>query len=255
MRPAAVGFQCPECVAEGARTVRQPRTMAGGLLPSQAGRTTIVIIAICVVAFIGELATGGTGGRLYEWGGMLPATAVDPSGQVLTGVDDGGWWRLLTSAFLHAGVLHLALNMYGLYLFGPLLEQLLGVRRFVAMYLTTAVAASAFVYVLGPERGITVGASGALFGLFAVALVLLARRGNDVRTLLVLLAINVAFSVLVPGISWQAHLGGFLCGLVLALAFAFAPRNRAVVVHAATFVAVWVLLAVVLVVRTAQLTA
>jgi membrane associated rhomboid family serine protease len=253
MRPASVGFHCPECVSEGAKSIRQPRTMAGGLLPGQVGRVTMVIIAINVAMYVLTIATGGNNARFFEWGAMLPNSAVGSSGVVLTGVDDGGYWRLLTSAFLHENLLHIAFNMYAIYVFGPMLEQLLGLRRFIAMYLTTAVAASVAVYILGPERGLTIGASGAVFGLFAVALILLVRRGEDVRFLLVLLAINALLS-LRGGISWQGHLGGFVCGALLGLAFAYVPRNRATVVHALVFAAVWVLLLAGLVVRTAQLT-
>ena len=105
-------------------------------------------------------------------------------------VADGDYWRLLTAAFLHGSLLHIAFNMYALYLFGPFVEKALGTVRFIAAYLTTAIASSVFVYWLERPELPTIGASGAVFGLFGMALLLLLRAKQDVTTLLVLLAIN-----------------------------------------------------------------
>ncbi|MDO9379850.1 MAG: rhomboid family intramembrane serine protease [Nocardioidaceae bacterium] len=256
MRPASVGFQCPECVAEGAKTVRQPRTVAGGLVPRQVGLVTYVLIGLNVAAFLVELATGGVNGTFVQWGAMLPQSAIDPgSGQLLRGVADGAWWRPVTSAFLHANILHIAFNMYALYLFGPLLERWLGTVRFVAMYLTCAVGASLVVYVLSNPLSFALGASGAVFGLFGVALVMMHQRSYDVRTLLVLLAINGGITFLVPGISWQAHVGGLATGLVLGAAFAYAPRQSRGLVQWGTFAALWVLIVAGYVLQTMALSA
>src|SRR5699024_808745 len=159
MHPASVGFHCPECVRQATRSVRAPRTMAGGLLPRQAGRATITLIGINIAAFLATLATGGTNGELSRGGAMLSVSAVDPqTGQVLTGVADGGYWRLITSAFLHTGILHILFNMYALYIFGPLLERYLGTLRFLVMYFTVALGGSVLVYWLSPERTLTIGA-------------------------------------------------------------------------------------------------
>ncbi|MGH3359681.1 MAG: rhomboid family intramembrane serine protease, partial [Nocardioidaceae bacterium] len=129
MRQASVGFQCPECVSEGARTVRQPRTVAGGIAPRHVGLVSFILIGINVVAFLAQLATGGNDGAVTHWGEMLSVSALvrGTDGVVLlNGVADGGWWRIVTSGFLHFGVLHIVLNMYALYLFGPMLERMLG---------------------------------------------------------------------------------------------------------------------------------
>ncbi len=225
MRDASVGFQCPSCIDEGRKSVRQPRTMAGGLVSTTVGRVSVVLIGINVAAYVLQLATGGGDGEVFRQGAMISQTGTMADGEVLTGVADGGWWRLLTSAFLHSGTLHLAFNMYALYLFGPFVEKALGTWRFVVAYLTMALVASVFVYVLSDPRVITVGASGAIFGLFALALVLQLKAKVDVTGLLVLLGINVVLS-LRANISWQGHLGGFLAGLVLAGAVAYVPRPR-----------------------------
>ncbi len=110
-------------------------------------------------------------------------------------------------------MLHIAFNMYALYLFGPFVERALGTWRFIAAYLTMAVVSSVFVYcALEPRGTLTIGASGAIFGLFGMALVLLLKAKQDVRSLLVLLAIN-AFISTQGNISWQGHLGGFIVGV------------------------------------------
>jgi membrane associated rhomboid family serine protease len=224
MRDASVGFQCPSCIAEGSKSVRSARTMAGGLVSSTAGRVSMVLIAINVAAYVLQVATGGFDGEVYRQGAMLAETRFTRDGAQLTGVADGAWWRLVTSAFLHGGLLHLAFNMYALYLFGPFVERALGAWRFAAGYLTMAVFSSVVVYVLSPPGTTTVGASGAIFGLFALTLVLQLRARVDVTGLLVLLGINAVLS-LRANISWQGHLGGFLAGLVLGAAVAWSPKR------------------------------
>jgi len=242
MRDASVGFQCPECVAEGSKSVRAPRTLAGGAVSAREGVVTMTLLGINVVAFVLQLATEGRDNSLFQMGAM--------HGYSVALGDD--YWRLLTAAFLHGGFLHIAFNMYALYLFGPFVERALGTWRFVVAYLTMAVASSVFVYWLTEPQIPTIGASGAVFGLFGMALVLLIRAKQDVRTLLVLLAIN-GFISLQGNISWQGHLGGFVTGLVLGAAVAYAPRGRRPAVLTATFVITWLAIAAAVVVRTAQL--
>jgi membrane associated rhomboid family serine protease len=252
MRDASVGFQCPSCIAEGAKSVRTPRTIAGGTVSARPGVATFTIIGVNVVVFLLTLAWGGTRGTLFDGGAMIAQTAQDASGNVLTGVSDGGYWRLLTAAFLHSGAGHLIFNMFTLVLFGPMVEQILGVRRFVAAYLTTAIGSSVFVYWLSPPLTPTIGASGAVFGVLGLTLVLLIRTGNDLRGLLVLLAIN-AFYSLRPGISWEGHLGGFVVGVVLGAVLAYAPRENRTTWQVGGFVVVWVAMLIAVLARTAQL--
>lgn len=250
MRDAAVGFQCPACVREGAKSVRAPRTIAGGAIPAREGLVTMVVIVLNVAVFV--LTDIARIGPVTEAGAMVAANVMDGSGQVYPGVADGGYWRLLSSAFLHAGLLHILFNMYGLYLFGPYVERSLGMVRFVAAYVTMAVVASVFVYWLSDPRSFTVGASGAVFGLFGLALILLLRSRQDVRGLLVLLAINAVISTQ-GNISWQGHLGGFVAGCVLGAAFAYAPRERRTLVHVGVFTVLWVGVVVGVATRTTSL--
>jgi membrane associated rhomboid family serine protease len=241
MRDASVGFQCPSCVAEGAKTVRSARTIAGAAISGRPGVVSMTLIGLNVVAYLVTLATGGQGGKFFENGAMWSY-----------GVADGDYWRLLTSAFLHENVLHIAFNMYALYLFGPFVERALGTWRFIAAYLTAAMVGSVFVYLLSDPRTLTIGASGAIFGLFGIALILLLRAKQDVRTLLVLLAIN-AFISLQGNISWQGHLGGFVSGCALGAAFAYAPRDRKTQVQVLALAAMWIGIVVAIVVRTSVL--
>ncbi|KRC65384.1 hypothetical protein ASE12_11840 [Aeromicrobium sp. Root236] len=190
---------------------------------------------------------------MFQHGAMLAESRFNLDGELLKGVSDGAYWRLLTSAFLHENILHIAFNMYALYLFGPFVEQALGRVRFIAAYLTMSVGASAFVYWLSDPGTLTIGASGAIFGLFGMALILLLKAKQDVTTLLVLLGIN-AFLSTQGNISWQGHLGGFVFGCLLGVVFAYAPRERRSQVQALAMVAVWIGIIVAVVLRTQQLT-
>lgn len=253
MNDASVGFQCPSCIAEGAKSVRSPRTIAGGTVSADVGLVSMVLIGINVVAFLLTLATGGNDGGLFQHGAMLAQSRPNISGELLTGVADGAYWRLLTSAFLHEGLLHIAFNMYALYLFGPFVEKALGRGRFIVAYLTMAVGASVFVYWLSEPYVLTIGASGAISGLFGMALIFLLKAKQDVSTLLVLLAIN-AFLSTQGNISWQGHLGGFIVGCILGAVFAYAPRDRRTLVQAVVLAATWIGIVVAIVLRTSQLT-
>jgi membrane associated rhomboid family serine protease len=241
MRDASVGFQCPECVQRGAKAVRTPRTVAGGALQSREGIVSMVLIGVNVAVYALQLATGDLRSPLYRDGTLWPY-----------GVAQGEYWRLLTSAFLHLSVLHIAFNMYALFLFGPFVERALGTARFIAAYVTTAVVSGVFVLWLSDPLGGTAGASGAVFGLFGMALVLLLKARQDVRGLLVLLAINGAISF-TGNISWQGHLGGFVAGLLLGFVFAYAPRERRTLVQVVSFAGLWAAVVVAVLVRTAQL--
>jgi membrane associated rhomboid family serine protease len=158
-------------------------------------------------------------------GAMLTDSRCYSDAGCLTGVDGGGWWRLLTSVFLHIEIWHILANMYALWIFGPLLERLLGYGRFLALYLSCGMAGSVAVLWLSSEQ-FTLGASGAIFGLFGAAILILRARGMDIRSLLVLLAINLFITFALPNISWQGHLGGLVAGLLLGLVFAYAPPGR-----------------------------
>lgn len=225
MRPASVGFHCPECVDEAGRTVRQARTRAGGAVPNRPGIVTWTLLGLNVLAFLPAIVGGAVAATEYAYGTLLGASTLFPGTGLVPGVADGAYWRLLTSAFLHDGYLHIAFNMYALVLFGPMLERLLGSWRFLALYLVCALSGSVVAYWLTSPNTPTLGASGAIFGLFGAALVLLYQRGQDVTFLLLLLAVNVVLSFR-GGISWQGHFGGLAAGLLIGAVVAYAPRAR-----------------------------
>jgi membrane associated rhomboid family serine protease len=229
MRQAAVGFQCPECVREGARTVRQPRTAYGGRRTGNPGLVTTLLIAANLVVFVLVAVTGGSDGWLLPQLALIPVGAVylvNGEPQFVDGIADGAVWQVLTSMFTHVELWHIGFNMLALYMLGPQLEAMLGRVRFLALYLLAGLVGSATVYWLAAERSVTVGASGALFGLMAALLVVAVKVRGDVQGLLTLVAINVAITIFGRGfISWQGHLGGFVGGLLLALVLVYAPRK------------------------------
>lgn len=214
-RVAAVGVQCVDCVAELARATPARRTALGGRVREGAPVVTAGIIATCVVVFL-----------LVQ-----VAPAVERALVFAPVIGDVEPYRFLTTAFLHANLFHIALNMYALWIVGPYLERMLGRSRFLALYLVSALGGSVAVLLLASPDSASwftpvVGASGAVFGTFAAILVVLRRIGRDARTILAVIVINLVLGFVVPGISWQAHLGGLLTGLGLGALYAYAPRDR-----------------------------
>jgi membrane associated rhomboid family serine protease len=253
MRAASVGFQCPECVAEGARTVREPRTAFGGKPSGDTSRVSIVLIGVNVAVFVLGMALGET--SLRRDFGNVAGPVLLAAGGPLAGVAEGEYYRLVTAAFLHAGVLHLALNMFALAVLGPPLESALGRARFLALYLLSALGGSVAAYLLAPVNTLGVGASGAIFGLFGAYYVVVRRLGGNTSSIVGLLALNLVITFAVPFIDWRAHLGGLVTGGLISAALAYAPRgSRRSTVQAAACVAVAVVLVVLVVLRTAALT-
>ncbi|TIC82778.1 rhomboid family intramembrane serine protease [Nocardioides sp. GY 10127] len=241
MSPASVGFQCPECVAEGRRSQRAPRSTFGGLVPTSAGRVSFVLIALNAAVWVAVLATGGSTSWLVDLLGLRvqglcqvgnagfdvrQAVCTNQGGTWLPGVADGAWWQLITSAFLHVQVLHIGFNMFALYVLGPQLERMLGSARFVALYLVSALAGSAMVVWLSSPYQLTLGASGAVFGLMGALLVVALHQKLAYQQILMWIGLNFVISFWGSGISWQGHLGGFLGGLACAGVIVLAPRGR-----------------------------
>jgi len=240
MRPASVGFQCPECVAEGAKQTRQARTAYGGLRPTDASKTSIVLIALNVAVWIAVVVTGGSSSRLVDWLALRPnglclsgrygadvaqSVCDQAGGTFLPGVVDGAYWQLVTSMFMHVQPLHIGFNMLALWVLGPQLELAVGRARFLALYFISGLAGSALVYWAASEYGATLGASGAIFGLMGALAVVAFKVGGDVRGILTWIAINFVITFLVARISWQGHLGGFLGGLAVGAILVYAPRG------------------------------
>lgn len=210
MVQASVGFQCPECVSAGAR--RSPVVSGPSVLRSNRGTDEVVVgkvlIAANVVAFvIAGLAAGSIttlGGPIFErfitWGPL---------------VADGEWWRLVTGAFLHSGPLHLAMNMFLLWLLSKELEGALGHLNFLLCYLVSVLGGALGVMLLSPDAP-TLGASGGVFGLMGalVVLQLRARQNPWNSGIGGLVVINLIITFTLPGISIGGHVGGLLAGAV-----------------------------------------
>ena len=235
---------CPDCMTFGPVGIRCPdhaSTTGRAAAPKQAARraaatvsrrgpiVTQALIGINVGIYLLQLLMGAglsaRAGWIYEHG-VLVSSAIDSSGQVV-GVAQGDWWRLVTAMFLHYGPLHLGMNMLVLWFIGPPLEDYFGHGRYALVYLVSGLAGSAGALIWSPNA-LTVGASGAIWGIMGAALVLEARRtyvfGGQAMGLVVL---NLAFTFLIPGISIGGHIGGLIGGALCALAFSSFRRSPA----------------------------
>jgi membrane associated rhomboid family serine protease len=222
MTATPVGMRCPEC----AKQKTQVRTAAhiGGGDPT----TTYVLIGACVLAAFGSGSLlGGGGGTVFSDGALL-GIGIDDTGQLI-GVSQGEYWRLVTSGFLHGGLLHLAFNMYILYFLGSMLEPSLGRVRFLGLYGASLLGGSFGALLLQPNR-FTVGASGAVFGLMGAAFVMQRARGIDPMQSGIgpLIVLNLAISF-IPGlnISIGGHIGGLVAGVLCGLAIETVAKRRA----------------------------
>lgn len=242
MHEAAVGFQCPSCVSEGAKQTRQGRTTYGGKRSGNPAATSLALIGLNVAVWVAVVATGGGSSRLIALLGLRPDSvcqigqAYTPAllwgdcsaqgGTFLPGVADGAYWQLVTSMFLHVQIWHVAVNMLALYVLGPQIEAVLGRVRFLSLYLVSGLAGSALVYWAAGQFQVTLGASGAIYGVFGALGVIVLKVGGDLRGVAALLVINILITVSVPNISWQGHLGGFLGGAAVTALLVYAPRGR-----------------------------
>jgi membrane associated rhomboid family serine protease len=240
MRDASVGHQCAECVSAGAKAVRQPKARSGGPWGPTMPVVTYVLIAINVVAFVIQKASPRLEAEFVMWS---PAVA------------NGELYRLLTSAFLHSGITHILFNMFALFVVGPPLEIWLGRVRFIALYLSSALGGSVLIYLFSPLDVPTLGASGAVFGLFAATFVVGRKVNVDIRWVVIMIVINLVITFTVPSISWQGHLGGLMTGGLVAFAYAYAPAKARVQLQVGATVAILALFAVLIWWRTSYLLA
>ncbi|MFF8309351.1 rhomboid family intramembrane serine protease [Streptomyces lydicus] len=254
MVSASVGFQCQECVRGGSGTghapqATVPRTIAGGTIAADPRLVTKILLGLNAAVFLAVLASGA---ELVDRLDLL-GLAFDPNRYQLVGVAEGEWYRLVTAMFLHQQIPHIAFNMLSLWWLGPPLEAALGRLRFTALYLISGLGGSALSYLLAAQNQPSLGASGAIFGLLGATAVLLRRLNYDMKPVLILLGLNLAFTFLWPNIAWQAHVGGLVVGAAVAFGMVHAPRDRRTVVHVATCVLALLAIGAVVWVRTLQL--
>ena len=219
MNFAPVGIKCPEHAAvkqsrvrapQQPRAVRQARRSVGGL----EAPATVALVALNVLVYLITIYDGGgglnsPGGKVFEDGALIGAAI---------GLN-GDWYRLVTAMFLHAGVLHIAFNMLALYWLGTVVEQALGTWRFLLVYFVSGLAGSAGALLLTGPLAVTVGASGAIFGIMGSLLVLeYVATGTFAGQAMALIVLNLALTFTIPNISVGGHLGGLVGGVLATFA-------------------------------------
>ncbi|MEU2514601.1 rhomboid family intramembrane serine protease [Streptomyces syringium] len=254
MVSASVGFQCPECVADGSGTghhprATTPRTIAGGTQVADPRLVTKILLGMNVALWIVVMAVGDRVVDALELFGRAALTPVSP----LEGVAEGQWYRLLTATFLHQEPMHLAFNMLSLWFLGPPLEAALGRVRYLALYVLSGLGGSALAYLVAAPNQPSLGASGAVFGLLGATAVLLRRLNYDMRPVVALLVLNLIFTFTWSNISWEAHVGGLVVGTAVAFGLVHAPRDKRALVQYATCGAALLVIVAVVAVRTLQL--
>ncbi|HEX2851137.1 MAG TPA: rhomboid family intramembrane serine protease [Acidimicrobiales bacterium] len=220
LRPAPVGSHCLKCIREGARTQRHVT------LPweRRSGAAVVALVLACVAVYL--LQTSGTTALGRPGGGVGPGRGARGVGldtftlryaAVGSKIAAGEWYRLVTAVFLHGGVMHLALNMFALWIFGQEIERREGAVRFLAIFLGAGIVGNVVAYFILPGTTVSVGASGGVFGLLGVALVWAWRSHGDVRPIAALIGLNLLLPLAVPGINVAAHLGGLVAGAAYGL--------------------------------------
>jgi membrane associated rhomboid family serine protease len=233
MTSTPVGMRCPDCAGQRTR-VRNAASVVRGKEPV----ATYALIGINVIAFLAEMLGGGGAGSLEGGGSLLVdggicgnavgdggVCGIEGTGATIS--DGGEVWRIVSGAFLHAGPFHLLLNMFALYVLGTLIEPAIGTARFLAIYFAALFAGSFGALLLSDSNEITVGASGAIFGLMAAAFVIARHRGVDqvASQIGLFVVLNLVFTFSIPGISIGGHIGGLVGGGLAALAVVYAERR------------------------------
>jgi membrane associated rhomboid family serine protease len=260
MIDASVGFQCPECVRGRSGTGHRfasgqapgdsrPRTLAGGTVTADPRLLTKILVGLNVAVFLAVHAWPGLLDHLLLVGAWPPAPYAP-----VEGVAEGEWYRMVTAVFSHEAPWHLVFNMLSLWWLGGPLEAALGRSRYLALYLTSGLAGSALAYLLEAPEVASLGASGAVFGLLGATVTLVRRLGRDMRPAAAVLVISLIMTFGWKDIAWQAHIGGLVAGLVIGYAMTHAPRERRSLVQFGSCALVLLLVVVVTVLRTAQLT-
>lgn len=238
--PSAVGVHCVDCARKNASSRRGVSSLLGGRAITDALVTKGLIIA-CVTIYLVQMALPSLGAQFA----FVPAVASSQP------------WRFMTTAFLHASLMHLAFNMWALWVLGSALEPILGRWRFAALCALSALGGSTMIYWLASPTApaswltSTVGASGAVFGLFAALFIIQRRFGRDTSAIVGLLVLNLAISFIGANISWQGHLGGLVTGAIVAALYAWAPRNKRTVYGVCGTVGIAIALIGVICLRTA----
>jgi membrane associated rhomboid family serine protease len=208
MRQASVGFHCPECTRSGAQKIVRPAQLLRPVV-------TQILVAVNLAIYVAGIGAGLQTRDQVIYDGGLIGSAFNPITQELIGVANGEWYRILTSGFLHANLMHVGFNMFILYRLGQLLEPALGRSRFLLVYSVSLVGGAFGVLLIDPDH-LTVGASGAVFGVMGAAVAVFRARGVNIMDsgLGMTIMLNLGLTFLVPGISIGGHVGGLVAGYV-----------------------------------------
>jgi len=220
MTPTPVGMRCPDCAREKTRVTRGGSQFTRGRLGDSPA--TVVLIALNVIAFIAEIGTGS--------GGISSAQSplLREFGLIGGAVANGEWYRLVTAGFLHAGLMHIGFNMVALWFLGEVLEPSIGTVRFVLIYFASLLAGSFGAILLSGDTTLTVGASGAVFGIFGAMFVIARGRGlgHIASQIGIILGINLLLTFTISGISIGGHLGGLAAGVICGALVIAGERGR-----------------------------
>ncbi|GGY66797.1 rhomboid family intramembrane serine protease [Streptomyces omiyaensis] len=227
MISASVGFQCPDCVRSGSGTghgagANQARTLAGGRVRTDDRLVTKILIGINVLVYVFVLI----GGDRFVDEFVLIGYAYNPLLGEVVGVADGEWYRLLTSTVLHQEPWHILFNLLGLWVIGGIVEPELGRSRYALLCLLSGLSGSVLAYVVAAPNQPSLGASGVVYGLIGAWAVLARRRRQDMGPVALFVALSLVMTFTRPGISWEAHVGGLVAGVLVTYALVQAPRAR-----------------------------
>ncbi|HKE65013.1 MAG TPA: rhomboid family intramembrane serine protease [Micromonosporaceae bacterium] len=279
MRAASVGHQCPECVAQGRRTQRPVRTAFGATRTGVHGYATIGLIVANVVMFIASVISAKNAGAALGGGNLgglvgrpTPLTndlsvvgevgcqrvsngvGVGPILHCVAGISDGEYYRLFTAMFMHYGLLHIALNMWALWVLGRPLEAMFGPWRFLAVYLVCGLGGNVAAYVFAPDAA-AAGASTAIFGLFGVFFFVLRKLNLSVQSLVPVLILNLVITFGASAyISVAGHIGGLITGGLIGYGFAHVPQQRRNQLQSAILIGLVIVCGVATVLQTQHLT-
>ena len=213
MTPTSVGMRCPECTRQTTRVVRQGYAAGDPIV-------TYTLIGVNVLAYVATVLSGSSlSGSIGGANSVLGKAALNGPA-----IADGEVWRIVTSGFMHYGPLHLAFNMYALYILGQMLEPAIGRLRFALIYFVGLLGGAVGALILSPNA-FTAGASGAIFGLMGAAFVIMRNRGiNPWQSGIgVWLALNILITFTISNISVGGHIGGLIGGSLAALVIVELP--------------------------------
>ena len=201
MRPASIGYQCPECSSDSTPVIRE--ISKNSFIPNQENNQVTKFLSITLIS-------------IYVAQFVLGDILISNFALFAPSISTGQWWRLITAGFLHGTILHLLFNVYILWVLGSQLESILGKIKFVVIYFVSLIGGSVASFLFSPFGTYSIGASGAIFGLMGAMLVVGRKKRLDISQVAVLVVLNVVIGFVLSGIDWRAHLGGLAAGFLIA---------------------------------------